>query len=117
MDGCEMTHAEAGFPLLAGIPVMLVSSLSNPEDVVRAINAGADYYMIKPYDEDFFLSSVKAILEAPPRKGAGFSRKNLSFSSKENVYGKIPARTDPDPLFFHLSECPGAEPTAQKDPG
>ncbi len=66
MDGCEMTHAINEEPLLAKIPIMLVSSLSNPEDVVRAINAGAAYYMIKPYDEAFFLSSVKAILDAPP---------------------------------------------------
>ncbi len=68
MDGCEMTQAIKEEPLLGEIPIMLVSSLSNPEDVVRAINAGADYYMIKPYDEDFFLSSVKAILDAPPRE-------------------------------------------------
>ena len=70
MDGCEMTHAIKEDPLLAKIPIMLVSSLSNPEDVVRAINAGADYYLIKPYDENFFLSSVKAILEAPPKEEA-----------------------------------------------
>ena len=66
MDGCAMTRALKKTPHLDHIPVMLLSSLSDPEDVVRAINAGADYYVIKPYDENSFLSSIKTILEAIP---------------------------------------------------
>lgn len=86
MDGCEMTHVIKHDPILGKIPIMLVSSLSNPEDVVRAINAGANYYMIKPYDEDFFLSSVKAILEAPPREIVLERKKNFDLFIDGNMY-------------------------------
>ena len=73
MDGFEMTRAIKEDRSVGNIPVILVSSLSNPEDVVQAINAGADYYMFKPYDKDFFLTSVKGILDTLPRETASAS--------------------------------------------
>ena len=80
MDGCEMTRVIKEDRSVGNIPIILVSSLSNPEDVVRAINAGADYYMIKPYNKDFFLTSVKAILDTLPREMASEPPIELDFS-------------------------------------
>ena|GEM_PF-350771 len=102
MDGCEMTDALKHDTLLAGIPVMLVSSLSNPEDLVRAINAGADYYMIKPYDEVFFLSSVKAILEAPPREKAPETHKEFELFIEGQIYRVKSRHEQILTLFFSI---------------
>jgi len=86
LDGCEMTAELKQDPMLGKTPIMLVSSLSNPEHVVRAINAGADYYMIKPYDETFFLSLVKAILEAPIREKAPEALKEFELFMEGKKY-------------------------------
>ena len=102
MDGCDMTEGLKQEPLLARIPVMLVSSLSNPEDVVRAINAGADYYMIKPYDEVFFLSSVKAILEAPPREKAPETPKEFELFIEGQTYTVKSRHEQILTLFFSI---------------
>ena len=102
MDGCEMTEAVKKDPSLGNIPVMLISSLSNPEDVVRAINAGADYYMIKPYDEVFFLSSVKGILEAPAREKAPKLPKEMELLIDGKVYTVKSSHEQLLTLFFSI---------------
>lgn len=42
--------------------VVMISSLANPENVSAAKKAGALYYFVKPYDNQFFLNIVKEIL-------------------------------------------------------
>ncbi|AYH42099.1 response regulator [Azoarcus sp. DN11] len=66
MDGyelCRRLHDEEG---LAGIPVVLLTSLADTDDVIRGLNAGADCYVTKPYDEALLLASLRAQIEAPP---------------------------------------------------
>src|SRR5688572_3113518 len=51
LDGYGLCHALKASPGTAGVPVVLVTSLNEPLDVVRALAAGADNYVTKPYDE------------------------------------------------------------------
>jgi signal transduction histidine kinase len=62
MDGyqlCQHIKADAN---LADIPVILLTSLSDPKDVIRGLECGADNFIMKPYDEDFLLSRIQHIL-------------------------------------------------------
>jgi DNA-binding response OmpR family regulator len=62
MDGytlCQQIKADAS---LADIPVILLTSLSDPKDVIRGLECGADNFIVKPYDEDFLLSRIQYIL-------------------------------------------------------
>ena len=62
MDGyqlCQQIKADAD---LADVPVILLTSLSDPKDVVKGLECGADNFIVKPYDEDFLLSRVRYIL-------------------------------------------------------
>jgi two-component system, cell cycle sensor histidine kinase and response regulator CckA len=43
---------------LKGIPVILMTSLSSREDVVKGLECGADIFIRKPYDEAAFLSRI-----------------------------------------------------------
>jgi class 3 adenylate cyclase/DNA-binding NarL/FixJ family response regulator len=52
---------------LKHIPVIICSSLSNPEDILTGIEVGADGYVTKPYDKKFLMYRVKALLENPIR--------------------------------------------------
>ena len=54
---------------LKTIPVIILSTLSDPQDVILGIDAGVDYYMTKPYEVETLLSKVEAVLAAPlPRE-------------------------------------------------
>jgi signal transduction histidine kinase/DNA-binding response OmpR family regulator len=62
MDGytlCRQIKVDAN---LADIPVILLTSLSDPKDVIRGLECGADNFIVKPYDEDFLLSRIQYIL-------------------------------------------------------
>jgi len=44
------------------IPVILLTSLSDPEDVINGLVCGANNFIVKPYDEKFLLSRIKYVL-------------------------------------------------------
>jgi signal transduction histidine kinase/DNA-binding response OmpR family regulator len=56
---CQQIKADAD---LADVPVILLTSLSDPKDVIKGLECGADNFIVKPYDEDFLLSRVQYIL-------------------------------------------------------
>jgi two-component system, sensor histidine kinase and response regulator len=62
MDGyelCRRIKSEAG---LAGTPLILVTTLSDPQDVIRGLECGADNFILKPYDEHHLLNRVQFVL-------------------------------------------------------
>jgi len=65
MDGFELTGAIKKDKGLREIPVILLTALSDPEDVIRGLEAQVDFYLTKPYDDDFLLSKVEAVANAP----------------------------------------------------
>jgi PAS domain S-box-containing protein len=62
MDGFELCHHIRANPRLRDLPVIILTSLSNREDVIQGLEAGADNFLVKPYDEDHLLSSILFIL-------------------------------------------------------
>ena len=50
-------------PVLSNIPVIILSSLSGDKNVQRGLQMGADYYFIKPPEEEKFLYCIKTLLE------------------------------------------------------
>ncbi|NJL72264.1 MAG: response regulator [Candidatus Competibacteraceae bacterium] len=65
MDGYTMCAAIKADLRFKDVPVILLTSLSDPADIIRGLNAGTDYYLTKPFEEDFFLSKIATILENP----------------------------------------------------
>lgn len=59
MDGFELTQRIRAEARLAGLPVILVTSLARPDDVQRGLDAGADEYVVKgPLEQDALLTAV-----------------------------------------------------------
>lgn len=58
MSGYELCSQIKTNPDLAGIPVILVTSLSEPEDVLLGLKSGADSFVIKPYERSHLLERV-----------------------------------------------------------
>jgi len=66
MDGFEMCRAIREDAALKNIPVILLTMLSDARDVIHGLNAGADYYVTKPFNEQYLLSRIKAALIEKP---------------------------------------------------
>ncbi len=62
MDGYTFCATVKNDPELKEIPVILVTSLSDPTDVILALKAGADNFLTKPYDERALVSRIRHIL-------------------------------------------------------
>jgi len=65
MDGYELCAAVKNDDALARIPILLLTTLTDPEDVIRGLEARADGYLTKPFDPDYLLSKVRSVLAAP----------------------------------------------------
>ncbi|HSW06790.1 response regulator [Aquabacterium sp.] len=62
MGGHALCRAIKANPLWQDIPVILVTSLVDPEDVLRGLECGADTFVRKPYAEDYLLKRVDQML-------------------------------------------------------
>lgn len=69
MGGNEMCEVLKAVETTRDIPVMLLSSLSSPEDIVRGISARADYYLSKPYREGHMRAKIQAIFDRSAHLG------------------------------------------------
>jgi sigma-B regulation protein RsbU (phosphoserine phosphatase) len=65
MTGYEFCKAVKGDPDLRTIPFILLSTLSDPLDIIRGLDAGADNYVTKPYEPDYLLGRISSLLETP----------------------------------------------------
>ncbi|MBW1875139.1 MAG: response regulator [Deltaproteobacteria bacterium] len=59
------------------VPVIMLTARSSPEDRVRGLEAGADDYMVKPFELGELLARVRSVLRAPAL-GAGLRQQRES---------------------------------------
>lgn len=51
----------------ASVPVLLLSALGTPEDIVAGLKSGGDDYLPKPYDYNVLLARIQALLSRAER--------------------------------------------------
>ncbi|HOJ95343.1 MAG TPA: response regulator [Methanospirillum sp.] len=84
MDGftlCKMIKSDETYH---DIPVILVTHLYSPVDVIKGLEAGADNFIIKPYDPEYIFSRIAGIMQAKEHPGSNESNQPLDvvFSSE-----------------------------------
>jgi two-component system sensor histidine kinase/response regulator len=62
MDGYTLCKEIKSLPALKDVPVVLLTSLSKPQDIVKGLECSADSFIRKPYDDKYLLSRVEYIL-------------------------------------------------------
>lgn len=62
IDGFELCRQIKQMPETQQVPVVLLTRLSEPEDIVRGLECGADHFVTKPFDHSLLLSQVRNIL-------------------------------------------------------
>jgi two-component system, sensor histidine kinase and response regulator len=61
MDGFALCRELKSDPELGLIPIMLLTSLSDPQDVIKGLQSGADNFLTKPYEDTFLVSCIQNI--------------------------------------------------------
>ncbi len=80
LDGYGLCKAIKSDDRLKHLPVMLVTALSDPQDIIRGLECGADNFICKPYDERYLLSCIDYLLM------------NLDLRKKQQVPGGMEIR-------------------------
>ncbi len=62
IDGLTLLKALKEDPQTSAIPLILLTSSRNPDDMQEGLNAGAEAYLIKPIDWDISWPKIQAIL-------------------------------------------------------
>ncbi len=69
MDGCDFVHAVRTDPALRKLRVLMVSSESSSQMIVKALQAGADEYVIKPFTFDTIVNKLTMMgLSVAPKR-------------------------------------------------
>jgi signal transduction histidine kinase len=71
MDGYGFCSIMKGDPVLKDIPVILLTSLRDPLDIIKGLQAGADNFITKPYEEQYLLSRIHYLLANRDLRRAG----------------------------------------------
>ena len=62
MDGYQLSLAIKEDPQFTGLPVILMTTLSDAREVIKALESKADGFITKPCDEKFLLSRIRYVL-------------------------------------------------------
>lgn len=84
MNGYELCKLIKKTPQGLCIPVMLLTTLKSPLDVIEGIECRADNFVMKPFDEKFLLYRAKDLINTRSL------RNDLNFSVDEDVDISIP---------------------------
>ena len=78
MDGVEFINRLSNDTRTSDIPIMFLSTNGDLEDVQKAYNAGADEYLVIPYDPIVLEAKVERLTSAVPQTSIATNRHRTS---------------------------------------
>ena len=86
MDGFELCRNIKADERLRKIPVILLTSLSEPQEVMKSLICGADNFVTKPYDATYLLSIIQDLLHNEHLNGREENRQGIHFPYRGEKY-------------------------------
>lgn len=86
MDGYEFCTRIKTDPELKEIPVILLTSLRDPLDIIKGLQAGADNFITKPYEDHYLLSRVHYLLANSEMRKSGATEMVMEIMFRGNKY-------------------------------
>ncbi|MEO1991558.1 MAG: fused response regulator/phosphatase [Pirellulales bacterium] len=83
MTGYEFCKNVKTDPNFCAIPFILLSTLSDPIDIIRGLDAGADNYVTKPYESDYLLGRMQSLLESPVSDAADHATLEVAIAGQK----------------------------------
>jgi PAS domain S-box-containing protein len=63
ISGYELCRRVKSDPATRDVPVVLLTTLSDPLDIIQGLECGADNFVTKPYDPGYLVGRLKGVLE------------------------------------------------------
>lgn len=79
MDGYALCREIKRDRILKSIPIILLTVLSDPEEIIYSLSHQIDGYITKPYDEKLLLFKIRSILSKPHYNNPEKVQKEFSF--------------------------------------
>lgn len=86
MDGYRMCREIKDTPALRDIPVMMLTQLYEPEEIIRGLESGADAYLTKTVGEDLLMAKIRALLFNPLQFRNNPDLKCITFEYEKKRY-------------------------------
>ena len=86
MDGFQLCRQVREVERLKELPIILLTHLNDPADVLHSLEAGANYFVSKPYGNRMLLSRIAAVLQGHCACLAGEADGELAISYRGNNY-------------------------------
>lgn len=77
MDGYELCRRIKSNIETRHIPVVLLTRLSEPRDIIKGLECGADDFIIKPYNEEIILTRIQTVLSLRQKQEAASKQVNI----------------------------------------
>jgi hypothetical protein len=96
MNGFELCEKIKSDESTAHIPVILLTSLSDPDEVIEGLSCGADSFITKPYNNEYLISNIKKLLseKATPESRTDTLGIEINYNGE-----KRQIRTDPQKVI------------------
>lgn len=91
MNGYQMTSEIKSKSETKNIPVLMLTTKNEVNDIIKGLEAGADNFITKPYDSGFLLQRVEAIFNNVALRQKGKLKEEIEL---ENLKDKIVLTTD-----------------------
>ncbi len=87
MNGYELCRAIKTNRHLCHIPVMLLTSMAEPRDILKGLECQANYFLLKPFDEKTLIARVRYLISVAKFAPGSISSLNLnvSFAGKRHI--------------------------------
>lgn len=106
LDGIEVARRLKNDVLLSRTPILMLTALSTVDDKIHGIDAGADAYMVKPFDLRELSAQVKALIRASTRERDRNPTTNLpgSTSVEEHIHKVLRDQADVSIAHFQMRD-------------
>src|SRR3989339_1794798 len=89
MDGWELCRSIKSDENLKDIPIIILTSLAEPDDIINGLKCGAESFFVKPPEEKVLLSQIEYILmnkKIRQSGGASFGIEIYFGGQKHSIY-------------------------------
>jgi len=67
MDGLDLVRAVRADPRLNAIPILMVSAEATREQIIEAVRAGVNGYVVKPFTPQILRAKIGKLFQSPAR--------------------------------------------------
>ena len=99
MDGFEVCRRLREMPLLAEVPVIMITALDDRESRLEGIRAGADDFLSKPFDREELRARVKTIMRLNRYRRLHTERAKFEWVIQHAHDGYVIINSDGEPLY------------------